>query len=139
MTLYLLNAVTVSVLSTLAVAVIVLAAAFCMRWAVVTVVYHSTCLCSTSCRIPHAVNSNSCCLLLFIALFPSLVCSCICIRCCLKHKKAGSETPALVTMREVEKSAEEYIAAADDHETVYEHLDLEYCEMRPPCSAASGT
>lgn len=37
-------------------------------------------------------------------------------------------------MREVEKSAEECIATANEQEAIYEELDLEYCEMNPPCS-----
>ena len=37
----------------------------------------------------------------------------MCIRHCIKHKKAASETSEQVRMREVEKSAEEYVDARE--------------------------
>ena len=36
-------------------------------------------------------------------------------------------------MREVEKSAEEYVDAPEGQESIYEELDSEYCEMNPSC------
>ena len=84
----------------------------------------------------HTVNNFS-----GFVFLPQL-CSCIGSRYCLKKKAASSGTTEAVTMREVEKHAEEDIAA-EEPEPIYEEFDPEVNEIEPspavmPSSMASA-
>ena len=84
----------------------------------------------------HTVNNFS-----GFVFLPQL-CSCIGSRYCLKKKAATSGTTEAVTMREVEKHAEEDIAA-EEPEPIYEEFDPAVNEIEPspavmPSSIASA-
>ena len=84
----------------------------------------------------HTVNNFS-----GFVFLPQL-CSCIGSRYCLKKKTATSGTTEAVTMREVEKHAEEDIAA-EEPEPIYEEFDPAVNEIEPspavmPSSMASA-
>ena len=84
------------------------------------------------------MNANSFVLMVSFSMF-----SCICSRHCFKKKAAVSGTPGAVTMREVEKHAEEDIAVREP-EPIYEEFDpignvLEPSPaMMPPYSAENS-